>query len=215
MYTILVNNDNTLTTSVKERIMQRSKLVDSLHFLVEPIYKEIDMSQFNVVLEYLLPVSKKYVTEILTLSSELYKNKLEYVLPFDTALTKEPGDIEVQLSFTKVDLDINGNNMQYVRKTSPCKITIVPISAWSDIVPDDALNAVDMAFLQLEGKMKELEEMAETYNTTKADNIKLDADSKQLYLTSSGSAIGNKISINDIGDSIAENTNDGLIQVII
>ena len=215
MYTILVNNDNTLTTSIRERIMQRSKLVDSLHFLVDPTYKELDMSQFNVVLEYLLPVSRKYVTEILTLSNELYKGKLEYVLPFNTALTKEPGDIEVQLSFTKVDLDINGNNMQYVRKTSPCKITIVPISDWSDIVPDDALNAVDMAFLQLEGKMKELEEIAETYNTTKADNIKLDADSKQLYLTSSGDAIGNKISINDIGDSIAENTNEGLIQVII
>ena len=40
MYTILVNDDNTLTTSVRERIMQRSKLVDSLHFLVEPTYKE-------------------------------------------------------------------------------------------------------------------------------------------------------------------------------
>ena len=60
MYTILVNDDNTLTTSVRERIMQRSKLVDSLHFLVSPTYKELDMTDFTVTLEYVLPISKKY-----------------------------------------------------------------------------------------------------------------------------------------------------------
>lgn len=42
MYTLLLNNNNELITTVKERIMQRSKLVDNLHFLVEPNYKDID-----------------------------------------------------------------------------------------------------------------------------------------------------------------------------
>lgn len=32
MYTILINEDNTLTASVVERVMQQSKLVDTLHF---------------------------------------------------------------------------------------------------------------------------------------------------------------------------------------
>ena len=32
MYTFLINEDNTLTASVVERVMQRSKLVDNLHF---------------------------------------------------------------------------------------------------------------------------------------------------------------------------------------
>ena len=76
MYTILVNNDNTLVTSIKERIMQRSKLVDSLHFLADTIYKDIDMTDFTVTLEYVLPVSKEYKTEILVRSEELYKDKL-------------------------------------------------------------------------------------------------------------------------------------------
>ena len=71
MYTILVNQDNTMSTSVRERIMQRSKLVDSLHFLVDHIYKELDMSDFTVTMEYILPISKKYVTEILVKSNEL------------------------------------------------------------------------------------------------------------------------------------------------
>lgn len=216
MYTILVTEDNELITSVRERIMQRSKLVDSLHFLVDQIYKEIEMIDFTVVLEYISPQSKEYHTEILTLSDELYKDKLEYKLPFDTALTKEAGDIEVQLSFTKVDLDADGNNMQYVRKTSPVNITIVPISAWSDIVlTDGSLTALDKRYLQLEGKIKELEEISDVYNSEKADNINLDDESKEIYLTSKGNVIGNRISINNLGDSLAKNTDDGLIQVIL
>lgn len=47
MYTILLGDDNQLTVSVEERIMQQSKLVDNLHFLVEPVYKEQDMSGFT------------------------------------------------------------------------------------------------------------------------------------------------------------------------
>lgn len=216
MYTILVTEDNELITSVRERIMQRSKLVDSLHFLVDQIYKEIEMIDFTVVLEYISPQSKEYHTEILTLSDELYKDKLEYKLPFDTALTKEAGDIEVQLSFTKVDLDADGNNMQYVRKTSSVNITIVPISAWSDIVlTDGSLTALDKRCLQLEGKIKELEEISDVYNSEKADNINLDDESKEIYLTSKGNVIGNRISINNLGDSLAKNTDDGLIQVIL
>ena len=104
MYTFLIGEDNTLTATVVERIMERSKLVDSLHFLAEPTYKDVDMSDFVVMLEYVLPISKKYKTEILELSDERYKDMLEYKLPFDTALTSEPGDIEIQLTFAKVEL---------------------------------------------------------------------------------------------------------------
>ena len=46
MYTILVNDDNTLVTSVRERIMQRSKLMNSLHFLVKPKY-EIETVEYD------------------------------------------------------------------------------------------------------------------------------------------------------------------------
>ena len=125
--------------------MQRSKLVDNLHFLVDKVYKDnIDMSDFTVTMEYILPVSKEYKTETLTRSEELYKeSKLEYKLPFDTKLTKEAGDIEVKLTFTKVDLDADGNGIQYVRETSPCIVTIVPVAAWSNIILDARLSAVE------------------------------------------------------------------------
>ena len=217
MYTILVQDTNELVVSIKERIMQRSKLVDSLHFLAEPIYKELDMAEFTVMMEYLLPVSKEYKSEILVLSEELYKEKLEYKLPIDTKLTSEPGNIEVQLTFAKVDLDEEGNAIQYIRKTTPTVITIVPIAAWSDIVPDEALNAIDQKLLKVDAQIRALSETGDLFSSTKADNIVLDAETHELYLTANGAVIGDKVHIDTLVDVVVEttSTDGGLIPVII
>ena len=215
MYTILVNDDNTLTTSVRERVMQRSKLVDSLHFLVEPTYKELNIADFTVTLEYVLPISKKYKVETLIKSDELYKERLEYKLPFDTNLTREYGDIEIQLTFTKVDLDEEGKDIQYVRKTSTTSITIVPISAWSDVIPDEALTDLDQKILKTDAQIKELREMQEDILVEKADNLVLDEENKELYLTAEGNQIGNKVKLSDLGNEIVQSSDEGLITMMI
>ena len=217
MYTILVQDTNELVVSIKERIMQRSKLVDSLHFLVDPIYKELDMAEFTVMMEYLLPVSKEYKSEILVLSDELYKEKLEYKLPIDTKLTSEHGKIEVQLTFVKVDLDEEGNSIQYVRKTTPTVITIVPIAAWSDIVPDEALNAIDQKLLKVDAQIRALSETGDVLSAIKADNIVLDSETHELYLTANGALIGDNVHIDELVDVVVETTaiDAGLIPVII
>ena len=215
MYTILVNDDNTLTTSIKERVMQRSKLVDSLHFLVEPTYKELDIADFTVTLEYVLPISKKYKVETLIKSDELYKERLEYKLPFDTNLTREYGDIEIQLTFTKVDLDEEGKDIQYVRKTSTTSITIVPISAWSDVIPDEALTDLDQKILKTDAQIKELHEIQENILVEKADNLVLDEENKELYLTAEGNQIGNKVKLSDLGNEIVQSSGEGLVTMMI
>lgn len=202
MYTILLNDTNELITSVKERIMQRSKLVDSLHFLVDPIYKGLDMSGFTAMMEYILPVSREYHSEILVKSDALYKEKLEYKVPFDTNLTKEAGNVEVQLTFVKVSLDADGENIQQVRKTSPTIIKILPISAWSDIVADNALGAIDQRLIQAEAMIQAVGEMAQYIDENKADNITLDKETNSIYLTANGKQIGDEIVINGLVDGI-------------
>ena len=218
MYTILVNDDNTLTTSVKERIMQRSKLVDTLHFLINQTYKDYDMSDFTVNMEYILPVSKEYRSEILEKEENLYKDKLEYKLPFDTNWTKEHGNIEVQLTFIKTELDEEGVGKQFVRKTSPTTITIVPISAWSDIIPDKALNAIDQKLIQVDTMIKTLTENIEINSLSKADNIKIgtldDSNKSYLYLTSEGKQIGDPIDLDEFGNSLSEDDTEGLIKEV-
>ena len=215
MYTILINDDNTLTTSVRERIMQRSKLVDSLHFLCPQTYKELDMADFTVTLEYILPVSREYKTEELVKSDELYKEMLEYKLPFDTNLTKEAGEIEVKLTFSKVDLDEDGNDIQYVRKISATSITIVPIESWCDIIPDKALDAIDQRIIKTDAQIKALLDANEITRLEKADNLVLDSENKELYLTAEGNQIGDKVKLSDLGNEIVQSSDEGLITMMI
>ncbi len=189
IYTILINENNELiNTTPKERILQRSKLVDKLHFLTSPIYKDFDMTLFTATLEYVLPISKKYRSENLILSEELYKEQLEYILPIDTALTQEHGDIELQITFTYVHRSKEGQLVQHVRKTTPTTITITPIAAWSDFIPDDALTSLDQRLLKIDAMIQDLNEFNDNLDKTKADNISLEKNIIQL--TSHGNKIG-------------------------
>lgn len=198
MYVILVNDDDTLYGSHKERIMQRSKLVNNLCFIVNPIYRDgYNMTDATVTLEYKLPISKKYDTINLVLSEERYKDcYLKYMLPFDTGLTSEAGKLELQLTFTYVELDENGNGIQHVRKTSPTVIEIVPIAAWSDIIPDSGLTALDQRLIKLDAQMKAIDEMNQIIADEKADNIKYNKDESSLQLISNGKEIGDKVILN-------------------
>ena len=198
-----------MITSVRERIMQRSKLVDNLHFLVKPKYKEMDMSKFTVLLEYVLPVSKEYRSDILVKSPDLYKRHLEYKLPFDTVLTREAGEIELQLSFTYVEMNADGTMTQYVRKISPTTISIIPIAAWSDLIPDDALSSIDQRLIKTDAMLQELADLADTLNQSKADNLTLEDD--VLQLTSEGEKIGDPVTLSTFG---VPAENDGNIKVV-
>ena len=195
MYVILVNKDNSLIVTQKERIMQRSKLVDTLWFLVPPDYNEHNMANFTVLLEYVLPISKKYRNEILSIANETYKGYLIYKLPVDTMLTDEHGDIELQLSFISVELDVSGTPVQRVRKTSPTSITIIPISAWSDIIPDSALSAIDQRIIKTDAQIKALNDMNNALFYSKADDISYDKENNELQLLSCGRQIGSKVTL--------------------
>ena len=193
MYTFLINADNSLTASVTERIMQRSKLVDNLHFLADTTYSGTDMTDYTVLLEYKLPVSKSYKTEILKKSEELYKNKLEYKLPFDTNLTSEAGDIEFWLTFSDVEMTTDGETIQRVRKVGPGVVHIIPISNWADVIPDEALSSLDQRLIEMIALNKSMFDQLNINLDGKADNIKY--QNNILQLTSNGKEIGNAVEI--------------------
>lgn len=203
MFTVLVTNNNELVISQRDRIMERSKLVDKLHFLVNPIYNDLDMSEYDVLLEYVLPISRQYVSEILVKSEELYKDKLEYILPFDTNLTSEPGDIEIQLSFINV-INEDESIIEYVRKTSTTTIPIITISKWSDYIPDKALNAVDQKILELKAISNQISE-------NQVDDIMINGN--KLQVSTNGIPIGEGVSVLSPTITDDDGTVDGLIQI--
>lgn len=201
MYTILVNPDNTLYGSQKSRVMQRSKLVDNLRFIVEPTYNDIDMTTATVMLEYVLPVSRKYKTVLLVLDDERYNGcYLQYKLPFDTDLTSEAGSLELQLTFAYVEMNYNGVGIQRVRKTSSTTIEIIPITAWSDIVPDDALLSLDDRLIKIDAQMRAMNDYLDVIDSNKVDNLVYDDVNETLQLSSKGVGIGNKVSVRDMLD---------------
>lgn len=201
-YIILVNDDDTLYGSHKERIMQRQKLVNNLIFIVDPIYRKThDMTNASVMLEYILPVSREYKTVLLTLSEERYNDCfLQYKLPFDTDLTSQAGSLELQLTFAYVEMNEYGVGVQRVRKTSPTTIEIIPISAWSDIVPDAALSSLDQRLIKMDAQMRAMNDYMDVLDSNKVDNLVYNETDETLQLTSKGVGIGNKVSVRDMID---------------
>lgn len=197
-YVILVENDNSLYGSCKSKIMQREKLFNKLWFLVPPHYNGHDMSQCTVTLRYLLPISKEYKTEILTLSDEKYEEYLKYILPVDTSLTKEWGEIELNLTFTLLDTDDNGNIVQRVRKTDNHILNITQIPDWDKFVPDSSLAAIDQRILKQDAQIKVLTDLANTLESNKADNLVYNESDDTLQLSSNGEGIGDKVSVKDM-----------------
>ena len=201
-YVILINDENELYGSRKERIMQRSSGVDSLIFVTDYLYKNThDMTNAIVMLEYVLPCSKRYKSEILELSEERYNDCfLQYKLPFNTKLTSEAGKIELQVTFAYTEMDADGNICQRVRKTSPTTIEIIPISAWSDLVPDELLTPIDQRLIMLNAQMKAIDEYIDILNENQVDDLVYDDNKETLQLSANGKGVGTKVSVRDMLD---------------
>lgn len=213
MYVILVNEDNTLTTTCRQRIMQKSKLVDDLYFFVKPIYNGHDMTEFTVMLEYTLPVTQEGHSDILELSPERYKNYLQYKLPVDSVFTKEAGDVEIRLSFLS-----SAQDAPRIRKSDVTTITIYPCEdVDGDTVTEEKLDAIDQRILMMDAQIKELREIGEMFDKTKADDLKYDDEKNEIQLLSGGVPIGNaveletaQVDIENIAEVIEEAMSDGV-----
>ena len=194
-YTIIVESDNSLYGSHKEKIMQKEKLFNKVWILVPQFYNGYDMSQCTVTMRYLLPISKEFRTETLVLSDERYQEYLKYILPIDTNLSKEFGDIELNLTFTMLDVDENGKIVQRVRKTDNHMLHITQLPDWDSVIPDSALSALDQRILKIDAQMRAMDEMNQIVADNKADNIKYNEITNELQLLSGNKEIGDKVTL--------------------
>lgn len=219
MYTILINPDNTVTHSVRQRIMQRSSNVDSLRILVEPEYvnkhnETFDMRDFIFVMEYKTPVSGKYVPVFIQPSEELYKGRIEYIHPFTTKMTAYAGELEVKFQFMKLDMLPDGTKVERSRLIDSSTITILSAKEWADYIPDTDLDSLVQIALTLQSRAEYVESLANSFNMTKADNLELDAENNKLYLKAQDNILS-EIGLEELGDEIVDASSEGLVQVII
>lgn len=199
-FTFLLNEDCSITATRREVIMQREKCVSEVWFLVPLEYKtaENNMQLFNVVMEYILPISRRYNVVELVRDEEGYKDHLRYILPLDTNLSEESGDVELQLTFVYVGLDADGNGVQKVRKTMPTKLHITPVAAWSDIIPDSTLSALDQRIIKTQAQINELGYYAEVFSENQINNLKYNDVEETLQLMAGNKAVGDAVSVRDM-----------------
>ena len=123
MYTIIMNENKELVTSKRATLYQREKLADKIQFLFPLKYEDVDFNEFVAVLKY-IDQGNIYHSEVLAKSSELYKDKLRFILPVDTKLNYFAGNILIHINMKKIDADTGTS--ETLLKTSEVMITINP-----------------------------------------------------------------------------------------
>lgn len=212
MYTILMRPDKSLVCTVRQVLYQRDKLVDKFKIMIPTTYDSIDLNDFEVRMKYIDQGNEAHV-EVLTKNDELSKEGFNcYVLPIDSDLTRFAGDINICFTLSKIDME---EMKEYSLNTGETTVTITPLADYYKFVSDDSLSVIDKKMNELNVKLEAMDKMATAYDETKADNIKLDKETSELYLTANNKPIGDKIAINDLGDAIVEQTKDGLIPIIL
>lgn len=212
MYTILMRSDKSLACTVRQILYQRDKLVDKFKIIIPKVYDAVDLSDFEVRMKYIDQSNEAHI-EVLTKDEDLSTDDFSYyLLPVDTNLTRFAGDIKIHLTLSKTDME---EMKEYSLNTGEITVTITPLADYYKFISDDSLSVIDQRMNELNVKLEAIDKMATAYDEGKADNIKLDKDTSEIYLTAKDKQIGDKIAINDLGDTIAEQTKDGLIPIIL
>lgn len=111
MYTILINKDNTLTTSVRTSLL-KGTTTDEIAFLITPPKAPEDDLDDNVTIEstitytpllrYVVNSDGEVKTEALAVDAELYKGRARFILPRSAVFFRNRGSIELWLDINAV-----------------------------------------------------------------------------------------------------------------
>lgn len=213
MFRVLIRSDNTTIVTENQRIMQNSKLVDTLELVVDKEYNGLSMAECTAYLEYLTPINHKVGQVVLEIADDNYENDyLLYKMKIDTNLTNEVGQVQFRVHFIQVEMNEEGKVTTPVRQTDSFIMTVIPISDWFS-APDELLSALDQRLIANQQTIKALADLQNTLSDEKLDDIKLDITSNEIYGTSNGEKKGEGIKLSDLGDAIADNTEDGMVVI--
>lgn len=202
MYTLLINDNNEVITSVYETIMQRSTLVDNLQILVSKFYKgQLDMADSVAWMKYVLPSGDMKMIQ-LTLADDNYKdyNYLKYILPFNTKITAQHGIVSLSFTFIKT----GDENTVYVRKTQEGRLEITPIAKWEGYVADDLLEPIDQRLIMLEARQQDLSSLHQEMFENMVNDVRLDSEGKRIRLTNVNGDVGNGVDVDDLSKIVSE-----------
>ena len=216
--TFLLKDNHSVQHTVKSPVMEKTSNIESINFVCPKTYNDMDMSEFDLVLTYKLPISKAVKIVKLELSSEAYKDGyLLYKLPVTAKnITSEVGDVELSLTQMKVTLDADtGAQTKYVRSYKEAVLTILAVSNYVTL-DDSGLSQLAELYLANKAEIEALKQIADQIYDEKADDITIDTENQLLQLTNKGEKIGDGIALSDLNTELVESGSnaDGNINIV-
>lgn len=197
MYTIVMDKDKNLNTTVRGTIFKNENLVNKIQFLIPPQFDGnagrvvidpvtgeqtidqdgvIDINDYIVTLKYVDP-NGNFKGEVLEKDAETYKNYLRYTLPVDSKLTAVAGDITIRLTLTNFDPVTEVMNKLESNSTS---IKVEKPKGFDDYINFEDIDAIKKQILDLKGAMP--------------NDLAINEDDK-IQLTHDGAPIGDGVEI--------------------
>ena len=196
MYTIKLNNDKTLETTVKTTLMQKENGVDKIQFLIPPEYEEQDLSDYIITLVW-FDTNDNMHTELLERDLETYRDYIRCVYTATREFLSQAGEIEVHLNMMNPDLS---DDIPYkILRSCSTVIRVNKPGSYADFADYETLEAMKQ-------KMKELS------NSMPTDLVISEDDN--LHLVHEETQIGNGVEIISASNpDDQDGTHDGVIEI--
>lgn len=204
--TFLLKDDHSVQHTVKSPIMEKTSNIESINFVCAQTYNDMDMSEFDLVLTYRLPISKAVKIVKLELSDEEYKDGyLLYKLPVTAkGITSEVGDVELSLTQMKIELDADtGAQTKYVREYKDTVLTVLAVNNYVTL-EDSGLSQLAELYLANKAEIEALKKIADQIYDEKADDIAIDTENSTLQLTNKGEKLGSGVALKDLNAELVE-----------
>jgi len=197
MYTIKLNNDKTLETTIKTTLMQKENGVDKIQFLLPPTYESQDLSEYMITMVWRDPNGNLH-TGLLERDLDIYRNYIRCVYTATKEFLSQAGEIEVWLNMMNPALD---DDIPYkTLRTFSTVIRVDKPGSYADFADYEALEAMKQ-------KIKDLDDSMPT-------DLVVDEETDNLHLVHGDEQIGNGVEIMVPGDhDLDDGEHDGIVDL--
>lgn len=175
MLTICLQENKSLIITRPVKIFERECNVDFIRWLIPTQYTE--SNQVKNLADYIITVKIKCPDgrtwcEQLKPEETLYKDRLDVRQQITSDFTQVAGNVQMYLTFAKVVEQTDGTKKGDIFHTED---VIVEVSAKEEFIfiPDKSLQAVDQIILELADKINQVENMVDSINDDKAEDIEI------------------------------------------
>ena len=204
MYTIMMDENKNLITTVKKTIMQKENFVDKIQFLLPKEYEGMGLSGFVVNLWYVDPNQNSH-NRTLAVEEELYKDFLRCEFNIDRDFVSVAGNVKVWLVLVNPNPD--DNDEISMLRTNSTYITISKPNEYVDFADYEKMQAME-EILKL--NTKDILNIEATIPT----DLKIDEDTDKLYMVHEDTLLGEGVEIIVPTDmDLDDDSHDGIVDL--